>query len=110
MSISVKLQQIEKLCMESWWVILFIIGCYLCYEHGLKKRNSEFAKLHQQFLDLKKEKEIVSALQENLLMQINSQSDPEWIELVLMKGLGLTPEGQTKVLFTDQQALVNPKD
>lgn len=85
--------------MRSWWVVLFILGCYICYEQGLRKREADFVKLQQHFQDLQQEKVLAIRQQENLLMQINSQSDPDWVELTLMKGLGLVPEGQTKVLF-----------
>lgn len=33
------------------------------------------------------------------MLEINSQSDPAWVELMLMKNLGLVPEGQIKVFF-----------
>lgn len=99
MTIYQKFRAVEFFFLRSWWVILFILCCYLCYEQGLKKRDSDFAKLHHQFLELTKEKALVSAQQENLLLQVNSQSDPEWIELILMRGLGLVSEGQTKVIF-----------
>jgi hypothetical protein len=38
-------------------------------------------------------------IQEKLLLTINSQSDPAWIELVLFRELGLVPEGAAKVWF-----------
>jgi hypothetical protein len=96
----------EELIARSWWVVLFILGCYFCYEQGLKKRDQDFAKLHQQHLDLLKEKKIAAIRQEQLALQLSSQNDPEWVELMLMKGLGLVPEGQIKVLFTEQQELL----
>lgn len=103
-----KLGRFEKICMRSWWVILFTLCCYLCFEQGLKKRDSDFIKLHTQYLELKREKAIVSARQESLLLQINSQSDPDWIELTLMKGLGVVSEGQTKVFFKkDADGIMN---
>lgn len=37
--------------------------------------------------------------QEDLLLQIESQSDPAWIELLIKKYLGMVPSGQTKVYF-----------
>lgn len=92
---------IENLITNTWWVLLFFIGCYFCYEHGLRKRDQDFTKLSTQYLELQQEKKEALAQQEDLLLQINSQSDPEWIELTLMKGLGLVGEGQTKVLFTN---------
>lgn len=89
----------ETFFIHSWWVILFFLVCYVCYEHGLYKRDQDFAKLHSQYLDLQKEKLLAGSLHADLTLQINSQSDPDYVELVLMKGLGLVGEGQTKVLF-----------
>ena len=97
---------LEEIFIRSWWVILFILGCYLTYEHGLQKKDLDFAKLQAQFSELQKKKKVLLAQQEDLNRQINSQSDPAWVELALMKGLGLCPEGQIKVLFTNQEELL----
>jgi hypothetical protein len=94
--------KIENAIFYSWWVVLFILGCYMSYEHSLEKRDRDFAILHQQYMELLRKKNVLKTQQEALHRQINSQSDPAWVELILMKGLGLTPEGQTKVLFTNQ--------
>jgi hypothetical protein len=90
---------LEEVLIQSWWVILFILLCYMVYEQGIRKRNEDFAKLHEQYKELLKEKQKSMATQKELHLKVNSESDPAWIELTLMKGLGLVPEGQTKVLF-----------
>lgn len=100
-------QTFETGLIRSWWVILFILGCYLSYEHGLQKKDHDFAKLQAHYAELQKKKKLLLAQQEDLTRQINSQSDPAWVELALMKGLGLAPEGQTKVLFTNQKELLD---
>lgn len=100
-------QTIEIILANSWWVILFILGCYLSYEQGLKKKDHDFASLQIQYAALQKKRNLLLIEQEALNRQINSQSDPAWVELVLMKGLGLVPEGQTKVLFTNQKELLH---
>lgn len=69
------------------------------YERGLKQRERDFAKLSFHYATLQQEKKDAETLKEDLLMQINSQSDPAWVELTLMKGLGLVPEGQKKAIF-----------
>ncbi len=95
-----KLQKlIQYLFIESWWVIAFILICAVFYEQGLKSRDSLFQHLTDQWISLQKEKEEALFQQQNLKLQINSQSDLAWIELTLMKGLGLVPEGQQKVYF-----------
>jgi len=97
---NISLSKAEKAIIRSWWVILFILGCYMGYEEGLKKKDHDFATLQQHYAELQKKKMALVLQKESFQRQINSQNDPAWIELVLMKGLGLTPEGQTKVLFT----------
>jgi hypothetical protein len=73
----------------------------MCYERGMKRRDQDFAKLSKQYLELQNEKMNAETLRESLLLQINSQSDPAWVELTLMKELGLVPEEEIKVIFTD---------
>ena len=94
---------VENFLMKSWWVVLFILTCYMFYEQGLKKRDLDYDKLHLQLVDLQQQKKEALNLREDLILQVNSQSDAAWVELVLMKGLGLIPEGQTKVFFTNKE-------
>lgn len=94
---------IEEVFIRSWWVILFTLICYLCYEQALQKKEHDFAKLQSQYLELHKKKKVLQIQQEDFNRQLNSQNDPAWVELVLMKGLGLVPEGQTKVFFMKER-------
>ena len=71
----------------------------ILYEEGLKKRDVLYQQLTDQQRILKREKGEALQRRENLQRQINSQSDLNWVELTLMKGLGLVPEGQQKVYF-----------
>lgn len=96
-----KVHHIERQCIQFWWVILFILFCYYSYEQGIQRRNIDFAKLGDQYQQLEKEKSFAIKEQQNLTLQLNSQADPDWIELSLMKNLGLVPEGQTKVMFSN---------
>lgn len=98
-TLSQSVRLVEQLFSKFWWVILYTILCYMLFEQGMKTRDREYAKLEQQFIELEKQKKEIQALQEKLLLEINSQSDPAWVELVLMKGLGLVPENQIKVFF-----------
>lgn len=91
----------EKCFWKSWWVCLVVLTCLIIAEQGLKATKSEYDHLQKQLMQLELEKEKALALRENLKLQINSQSDPAWVELTLKKGLGLSPEGQKKFLFTD---------
>lgn len=85
--------------IRSWWVITFGLVCIMLYEQGLQKRNALYQQLTDQWLNLQKDKQEALEHQQNLQRQINSQSDLAWVELTLMKGLGLVPEDQQKVYF-----------
>lgn len=89
----------EQFFVRSWWVLAFMLLCAILYEQGLKAREVHFHQLSGQLQSLQREKQAVLELQESLQLQINSQSDLAWIELTLMKGLGLVPEDQQKVYF-----------
>lgn len=87
--------------LSSWWVIAFALLCAALYEHGLKERQEDMIRLSTHLYQLQKQKEIALDVQTDLQTKIKSQSDPAWIELVLMTNLGLVPEGYQKVLFTN---------
>ncbi len=91
--------QLPHRIFKSWWVILFVLFCFMLYEQGIRQVNGQYKFLKKQLDALENEKEDALAKQNDLLLQINSHSDPAWIELTLMKGLGLVPEGQTKIYF-----------
>ena len=65
---------------KSWWVILFCAAVGLVHLHALKNRNAALRE-------------------EDLQMRIASQNDPAWIEMVLMREIGVVPEGWIKVHF-----------
>lgn len=84
---------------ESWWVFLFL-GVTACfYFYGMHEKNLAYRELERRHAELEKEKALALEQQEELLLQINSQSDPQWIEMILKKDLGVVPEGQVKVYF-----------
>ncbi len=95
------LNLIERSIFKSWWVVLFTLFCYGLYEHSGSKKSNDYMQLYTQLLNLQSEFARQVKIQEDLHLQINSQSDPDWLELTLMKGLGLVPEKQTKVFFTN---------
>ena len=84
---------------RSWWVIAFISLCGVLYLHGARQKNITYQEMDGRLQILEKEKALALVEQEELLLQIQSQSDPAWVEMVLKRNLGLVPEGQTKVYF-----------
>ena len=89
----------EELTIRSWWVVLFIILCYAAYEQGVKTHKVYYNQLNKQFIYLKEKENTLLNKQKELQGQILSQTDPLWIEMTLIKELGLVPEGQTKIFF-----------
>lgn len=82
------------------WVLLCMLCCCFMYLRAMKKKKQVLEVLKCQLYALQSEEKFLLEEKEDLKLQINSQKDPAWIELTLMKGLGLVPEGQLKVYFT----------
>lgn len=89
----------EECVQKSWWVIVFFLFSFFAYDHAMKRRLNEEAALKKKLADTQLQKEKALELQADLKFQIASEDDPAWIELILMKDLGLVPEGQKKVVF-----------
>lgn len=93
----------ESFLSEWWWMLLFFALCYLLYSHGIEKKKGAVRELKARLFALEEEKKHALEEREDLLLQINSQSDPSWIQMTLMKGLGMVPEGQVKVYFKKEE-------
>lgn len=83
------------------WILpfCFITCVFVVLEFSLKQLEKEGEGLEKQLVDLKSELKMLEDQKEYLSRQINSQSDPSWIEMVMKKELGLVPEGQVKIYF-----------
>jgi hypothetical protein len=92
----------EEIFLRSWWVVLFGLLCLMLYEQGQKHRIVFFEELNVKFLELQRERENAEKLNRELMLHINSQSDPAFVELTLMKILGVISERQVKIYFCDK--------
>jgi Ca2+/Na+ antiporter len=93
----------ENAFFQYGWVILCMLCCCCVYVHAVNKKKQVVEELQHQMSALQSEKQILLEEKKDLKLQIDSQKDPAWIELTLMKGLGLVPEGQLKVYFTKDE-------
>lgn len=84
---------------EWWWTIAFLAVSSVWYGKTIVTKNAQIAILKDRLESMEKEKKQMMAAQEELLLQKQSQDDPEWVEMILMKKLGLAPEGKQKVYF-----------
>lgn len=97
---SVKLKsKVFKECKASWWVGVFILFTYMLVLKTSHVKEEEIAKLMQQLTTLNHEKSLALKSTVDLSCQIESQKDPLFVEKMLMKKLGVVPEGQVKVRF-----------
>ncbi len=89
----------EEIILKSWWTILFFLLSYFAYDQAIHHKMRVESNLRKKLEALAFEKERALEKQEDLKLQIASQGDDGFIELVLMRRLGLVPEGQKKVHF-----------
>ncbi len=85
---------------RTWWIFTFIIFCTSFYFHGGRKRDVALSELSYRLQEMEKEKMIVCQKRDELQLCLQSQNDPAWIEMILMRELGVVPEGWVKVHFT----------
>ncbi len=90
----------EEILIKSWWVWAFAILSFSLFEQSSMKLQKEMDFLDSQIVSL--EARICNAknTQEYLKLQVESFNDPAWIECTLIRALGLTPEGYTKVYYS----------
>lgn len=82
-----------------WWVTAFCLASAAMYFQSMKEKKSALVEYTFRLEEMEKEKLLAYAEKEELLLKIASQSDPAWIEMVLMRDLGVVPEGWLKVHF-----------
>jgi len=85
--------------MKNSWFILLLFCFFTLFLTARQKQKQECAKLDNTLKNLQEKKAKIIEKHTVLLLQINSQNDPRWTELMLMKELGLVPEGQVKIYF-----------
>ncbi len=85
---------------KNWWVILFCGICALTHFHVLKEKKYNCQALQDRLSEMLHEKRVAVDVQIELKERIIAQSDPAWIEMILMRDLGVVPEGFLKVHFS----------
>lgn len=69
------------------------------YLQAIHKKNCLVKALQERIDHLSQAKRKEEEKKERLTLRIRSQEDPEWLELVLKEKLGVTAEGELKVVF-----------
>jgi hypothetical protein len=84
-------------------IALFAFFTFAVYEQATYPLDRKIKKLEEKKEHLQEEIVVKQLEQDSLKLQIASWSDPGWLELVLMKNLGVVPEGYTKIYFEDKK-------
>lgn len=84
---------------RSWWVVAFCVIASALYFHGVAQKKEALYGLGQRLFAMEQEKRSALQKREDLHLRIASQTDPAWIEMILMRDLGVVPEGFLKVHF-----------
>ena len=82
-----------------WWVSAFALFSCFIYFQSTQEKKGLIGELKARIQEMKIEKEKAQELREDLLLSVASQDDPAWVEMVLMRDLGVVPEGWLKVHF-----------
>jgi hypothetical protein len=85
--------------IQSWWMGVVLFVTFGLYFQGMSRKGAIEARMLSDAGRLSTEITRVKQERRQLECELASVSDPEWIELVLMRKLGVVPEGQTKVYF-----------
>jgi hypothetical protein len=84
---------------RSWWVFLFIAAVLVPYSAAVKKKKASIEEMKAKISSLESVYHSYLEEREDLSLQIASLDDPAWIEQILMRDMGLVPEGYIKVHF-----------
>lgn len=86
--------------LQSGWPFLFAFLCISFYCHAASRREAAVLELSSRLDQMKREKKAICEMKEDLELRLRSQDDSQWIEMILMRELGVVPEGWVKVHFT----------
>jgi hypothetical protein len=84
---------------QGWWVVAFCTVIGAAHFHFMKEKNNAVRVLASRLEEMQHDKWQALQKREDLELRIASQNDPAWIEMILMRDLGVVPEGFLKVHF-----------
>ncbi len=82
-----------------WWVAVFCACAFVAYAHMMQRRAADYRKMAARLVALEQDTRLARVEKETLALRLASQDDPAWIELILLRQMGVVPEGFLKVHF-----------
>jgi hypothetical protein len=95
----VKRRRIPSVFKQWWWVAFFSISSTLLYTVAYGEKKQIYSELACKLGEMRHEKGLLEEMKNDYLLKIASQEDPAWIEMMLMRDLGVVPDGWLKVHF-----------
>jgi hypothetical protein len=93
------LRKAQEQLLHSWWVLAFLVAIYCLGLKSFDHKEKSILQLQSHVGFLLDQKRVALGKKQELEKQIASQTDPAYIEMILMKKLGVVPEGNVKICF-----------
>ncbi|MCH9621491.1 MAG: hypothetical protein S4CHLAM20_09110 [Chlamydiia bacterium] len=84
---------------ESWWVFLFITLTFSGFIYAANSQKKIAREIQEKIELLQNYQQLAYEEKEYLEQKLHSREDPDYVKMILIKVLGLTPKGQQKVIF-----------
>ncbi len=94
---------IDQWIVQSWGMWLFLIFFYIAFVQLSQKKEEEIKTLSKRLEFLEKEKNSIVLQNQDMKERVASEKDPQWVEQILIKKLGVVPEGQLKIHFKKKE-------
>lgn len=92
---------LERLFFSTWWVVALFVLSLSLFERGMYKINQDQLLLDNSISILQGEIAESALMAAKKRERLASFEDPVWIELLLIKNLGLIPEGFHKYVLIE---------
>ncbi|MBP9840882.1 MAG: hypothetical protein KBC64_00475 [Simkaniaceae bacterium] len=89
-----------KLINKFGLVIVFTFISLGCYGFAAQHKEARYHELNEMMTHLSVQMEQAKKEQGMLKLRLNSLNDPEWVQMLLMRDLGVLPDGQVKIVFS----------
>lgn len=92
-----------SILFKNFWIVGFFLFSLVFYKQMVSVKDASIYENQVKLTNLENEKERLIRENDELKMRINSQDDLEWIELVLMRELGVVAKDKLKVFFVNKR-------
>jgi hypothetical protein len=83
---------------KTWSLVAYILAITSFYEFGYHTLSEEKNTLEKKLQVLEDKKQQGENQKEQLTLELNSLNDPMWVELVLIRDLGVLPKDKKKIV------------